>query len=91
MSTLKKTDEMQDTFLNLKLHTIVHVPIIVVYYNPLDYPNKYVARLWDINSKPTRFVMVKNDIGTIRGNIPAGMVKFLRSVNDDPAIVETWL
>jgi hypothetical protein len=66
------------------------IPIIVVYKNPSDYPDKYVARLWD-SDKPTEFVIIKDTLAEVRALIPAGFIRLAPSVGDDPVIVETWI
>lgn len=66
------------------------IPIITVYRNPADYPQKYVARVWDMN-KPTRFVALANSLSEIRAAIPVGMTNMGRSKKDDSSIVEVWL
>ena len=87
----RSNDIILDEFLNINLRQLAHVPIIAVYDNPKDYPGKFIARLWDIGKKPTRFVMVKGGLEDIRKNIPSGMVRLPPSPLDDPILVETWL
>jgi hypothetical protein len=71
-------------------YSYIDFPLITIYKNTTDYPNCYVARLWDTN-KPTNVIMVSKDIETIRKNIPVGMYKLGRRENDDKCIVETWI
>jgi len=70
---------------------IVKVPIIVVYNGSKDYPDKFVARLWDIDNKPTQYIVLKDTMDEIRETIPHGMIRYEAFMNDDPVIVETWL
>ncbi len=68
-------------------------PCFTVYFNPKDFPEKYVVRLFDGN-KPTRLCAVKDTLEEARAAIPKQPVEYLRVVrekNDDPVIVETWL
>ena len=65
-------------------------PIITIYEKPKDYPDKYVARLWDMN-KPTEIVTFAESLDTIRLTVPSWMVKLNRCPDDDPCILETWL
>ena len=70
---------------------LARVPIIAIYKNPTDYPNKYVARLWDLD-KPTQYIVLRDDLNDLRQRaIPRGMHKFMRAECDAPALVETWL
>jgi hypothetical protein len=85
------TDIVVDSFLDTNLNKFCQVPIIVVYKNTSDYPAKFVARLWNINNRPTKVVMIKDDIESIRNNIPKTMTKLERSNVDDPVIIETWI
>ena len=67
-----------------------------IYFNPKDYPNKYVARKWLIvggfqNPIPTRESWVENSLNEIREHIPSGMARIERSPCDDPVIVESWI
>lgn len=66
------------------------IPMIVVYKNPSDYPDKYIARLWDLD-KPTEFIAVKDTLEEIRSAIPCRFVNNGRRPNDDPVIVEVWV
>jgi len=62
-------------------------PNIVVYYNTLDYPNVYVARLFDMD-KPTNVVIVKDRFEEIKKSIPRFISnKIERSHNDPKEIV----
>ncbi len=66
------------------------LPIIVIYQKPKDYPEKYVARLWDVNN-PTEYAAVKGSLEEIRAVVPRMMVRFPLSKLDDPRIIETYL
>ena len=91
----KKIDPKNDIWINkfdpVILARNVRVPLIVIYDHPTDYPAKYVARLWDLKGRPTRFVMLKDDITEIRKAIPSHMIKIPRFREDDEKIVETWI
>lgn len=87
---IHSTDIVLDTFKNIKLNTLVKVPIIAVYKHPKDYPDKYVARLFNIN-KPTLYAIVKDTLEEIRQEIPDHLRKISRCEKDDPVLVETWL
>lgn len=66
------------------------MPMVVVYCRPRDYPNSYVARVFNGN-RPTNVVIVKDSLAEIRGALPDGMIRLGRDANDDPVIVETWI
>lgn len=86
-----KADMILDTFVGIKLNTMSTVPIITVYKKPKDYPDKYIARLWDINNKPTRFVVVADTLENIRRLVPKNMTCIPPSEKDDPVIVEVYI
>lgn len=69
-------------------------PVFTVYYNPQDFPGKYVVRLFD-GDKPMRLLTVKDTLEEARAAIPQepplGFIRFERSPEDAKAIVETWL
>ena len=70
------------------------MPCFTIYFNPTDFPGKYVTRLFD-GDKPLRLLTVKDTLEEARAAIPQGpplgFVRFERSPTDDPAIVEAWL
>lgn len=87
----KPMDMALDTFRGFNMANLVKVPIIVIYNGPSDYPDKFVARLWDIDSKPTQYIVLKDTMYKIRATIPQGMVKYEPFRMDDPKIVEFWM
>ena len=67
-----------------------------VYQHPLDYPNKFVARRWDIEpgvTKPSASVIITPDLQTLQDilQFEMGLVRQVRWPQDDPTIVEVWL
>ncbi len=70
--------------------------VMVVYFNPLDYPNKFVARwqrVWDdgyIEAYKELFA-IGDTIDEVRKNIPDHLVRLERHPNDVKSIVETWI
>ena len=68
------------------------MPVIAVYERPDDYPDKYVARVFDM-LKPTDAVIVKNSLSDIQDDIGANtsMVFFLREAGDVLSLVGTWV
>lgn len=65
-------------------------PIIVVYKHPEDYPDKYLARLWDIKT-PTKLIATADSLDELRKGKPTEMMIMQRHPEDDPKIVETWI
>lgn len=82
-------------FFDFKFSKVVFLPLIAIYYNATDYPNKYVARLWTVGGKhgtgPTFWVVVRDRLDDLRLVMPGNMERMDRKTNDDPNIVETWL
>ena len=67
------------------------IPIIVMYERPGDYPNRYVARLWDID-RPTTLFETAETLEELELLLPLeGMVWIERHANDDPVILGTWV
>lgn len=66
------------------------LPLITIYDNASDYPNKFVARLF-IMDKPTRIVAIADTLEAIRSTIPEGLYRMDKDKYDLPSIVETYL
>jgi hypothetical protein len=65
-----------------------------VYKNPVDYPDKYVARRFLVASggmKATREMFVEDSLAQVRALLPANYTYLARDPKDDPHIVETWI
>jgi hypothetical protein len=88
VAAMNQPEIIFDDFLNLNISCFL--PIIVVYKQPKDYPDKFVARIWDVNM-PTQYVVLKDSLEEIHAAIPQNMHLFPPSKNDDPVIVETYL
>jgi hypothetical protein len=71
------------------------LPMWVVYDHPSDFPDRYVARQHIIGiagQQPTDRTMVSLSLDSIRAALAnLGLVCVVRSEEDDPVIVETWL
>jgi len=65
-------------------------PVFTVYYNPTDFPGKYVVRLFD-GPQPTRLMAIADTLEAIRKTIPPLFHCIPRDTKDDKIIVETWL
>ena len=79
---VKSWDEVD--FSDLKM------PMITIFKHPLDYPDKYVARVFDLN-QPTNVLMLADTYNTLVSRIPNSMLRFIRDENDHPTIIETWI
>lgn len=66
--------------------------MIVIYDHPIDYPEFYVARVFEVD-KPTNVVMVKNTLEEIQKDITENTYKIFMppSKYDDPKIVGIWI
>jgi hypothetical protein len=65
-----------------------------VYKNPTDYPDKFVARRFDVDAaKASASIIVMDDLDKLRDvlQFEMGLAKLMRSPGDAPQIVETWL
>jgi hypothetical protein len=74
----------------------VFMSMWVVYYNPRDFPGKYVARRHDVLRGPTPSrasseYFTADTLEEIQSRIPPGMYRMNRYEDDDPNIVETWI
>jgi len=78
-----------------ELAVIDGLPMIVIYEKPLDFPDKYVARLWNIcggDGRPTEVAVTGETLDEIRGKIPfQTMIPIGRFTEDDPHVVEVWI
>lgn len=70
----------------------IKVPVIVVYEHPSDYPQYYVARIFNVD-KPTDTIMLKDTLEEIQEDVRnnTNMMFMLRGAEDDPCIVGVWL
>lgn len=89
-----QVDRVLDHFSRVDITGIL-LPMIVVYHNPIDYPDKYVARLHGISGgrpiAPTNCVVVGDSLEEVRAAIPTHMTRMDRVSADDPVIIEIWL
>lgn len=80
-----------ERFKRLKPDRAFHM--YVIYDKPTDFPNDFVARLWEVapdGSRPTRYMTRATSLEEIRETLPAGLVCFGRDRGDDPCVVEVW-
>ena len=69
--------------------------IFTIYFNPIDFPGKYVVRRFQIeragpiaDAEP---LIVCDTLDEARNAIPDGLYCMPRQERDDPQIVENWL
>lgn len=72
-----------------------YTPIITVFFNPKDCPDKYIARIFVVESgktMATKYCIVADTLEGMRAQIPTNhLLCFPRSPEDDPCVVESWL
>lgn len=70
------------------------LPLITVYEKPTDFPDAFVARVWDgVGAKATNIIITRPSLQEIQEDIKAAgfTVKFPRAEDDEIHIVETWM
>lgn len=74
-----------------KISRVVRMmPMIAIYNRPTDYPEKYVARVWDCDT-PTHLIAIADTLEGIRATIPPNMTCLPHMAGDDHCIVEVWI
>ncbi len=87
----KANDHIVSRFDYARLVRQATMPIIVVWHGPDDYPEKYVARVYDVD-RSTSLVAIADTYEELLEAIPTRqMVRLERTPKDNPAIVETWV
>lgn len=68
------------------------VPFVAVYKHPEDFPDKCVARIYELD-KPTDTLMVKDTVEEIEADIRkhTGMTFLPRGTADAPSLVGVWM
>ena len=71
-----------------------------IYFNPSDFPGRFVVRRWRIFSNREGRMQIEPDkepegivdtIEAARALIPCGLCQIPRAPQDDPSIVEVWI
>ena len=68
-------------------------PVISVYRNPKDFPDKCMARIFD-GTKPSNIVITRNTVDEIRLDISRSFpdkLPFARCKEDHKSVVESWI
>lgn len=66
----------------------------VIYFNPSDYPNKYVLRQFQIEAGHViagAAMAIKDTIEEVRDFLPTGVVQLPVYPTDDKVISEVWM
>lgn len=70
-------------------------PMIAIYERPEDFPEKFVARLFDMHDKkhkPTEIIAIADTLEDIRRKIPCWKMSSIKNLStDDARIVEVWI
>lgn len=74
-----------ETFVNFNFGEEFLIPIIVIYNKPIDFNDKFVGRLFNID-KATPYIVVKNTLQEVVNSIPTSFVFINRLNFDDPNI-----
>lgn len=73
-------------------HELGALLIWTVYRSPSDAPGKMIARPHSArHNAPLLHHIEADDIETLRGMLPPGLLRMDRAQSDDPVIVETWI
>ena len=68
---------------------------LVIYEKPLDFPNNYIGRIFNMNeAKATEFYIKRNSIEEVRKEAEESVIFNVcipRSKEDVKSIVETWI
>lgn len=70
------------------------LPVFCVYFNPADYPKKYVVRRWvgmDPDREPVVISDTLDEARTQLRTLNPNLVHLSRHRDDDPVILETWI
>ena len=84
-----ENDVILDDFINHNFK-LYFMPIITIYKNPSDYPNLYIARIFDFGNR-TNTITTANSLIAIRQKIPKYFGRIIRDNEDDPYIIESYV
>lgn len=82
--------------LRARLSRLNHMISYTVFFNPTDYPGLYVVRPFVLKEgavEPMGIAWTGQTIDEVRAKVPRdlGLVRFSRSPEDHPSILEVWL
>lgn len=87
-------DILCDCFIEDGVFSQFNMPLITIYQETSDFPGQFVARLFNIEpgkAITTRYIMLADDLDSLRQKVPAHMTRFLPSPSDDPVVLESWI
>ena len=89
---MRSEDQVIDAFDMRAIRTLIPegAPMIVVYDHPLDYPEHYVARLFN-GRQGTHLIVISAALGDLLAAKPAEMARISRVDDDPPKVAEIWL
>jgi len=68
--------------------------IYTIYFNPSDYPGKYVMRYHTVQNGEIvsdNDCVVSDSLEGARKSLPHGLYRCTKDMNDDPVIVEVYI
>jgi hypothetical protein len=72
--------------------TTIRLPIWVISARPDDFPDHFVARLWDgMTHQATASYLLAPTLDAVRLRLPPDLYRLDRQEQDAPCIVEVWL
>lgn len=78
------------TIEEMKIRTTT-MPLIAIHKHPKDYPDKYVARLFNL-TRPTERILIRDTLEDLQKEVAkSGLFFAVRDEEDDPCIVGTWI
>jgi len=66
------------------------IPMIIIYGKPKDYPEHFVARLFDMKT-PTSYIVKNKNYKNLIDTIPGYMTSLGRHPNDDECIISVYV
>jgi hypothetical protein len=74
---------------------VTALAIWTVYDHPSDYPDRYVARCFEVDAdgpRSTGNILLSTSLDTIRTAMrDMGLIRMARWADDDANIIETWM
>ena len=88
---MREETDLRERLTVSEVRAAAFVPLIAIYRHPADFPEMYVARLWDLG-RPTPLAVAAGTYEELMDRLPCReMVKMPRHPKDDPVIVEVWM
>jgi hypothetical protein len=72
-----------------------NLSMYVVYFDPSDYPGRYVVRQWEVGPRSTAHcsepLIVCDTLQQAQDAVPSGLVRLARDPLDEKQIQEVWV